>query len=540
MNETFYHTLTVGNLQDGSLYRVKKGSCLRLKCDPKLLSENVRVFCNYPHKDDTIINQDFQFKRAKFYFYDWKWPPNHLQNDDFDKFIEIELLNAGTFQYYFTINNDGSTGVESAKGGANIIVEPDLTFIDGTKVNLNCLQVQTVLTKLLGPLDEWDSRLITARNSGYNMFHFTPVEELSKISDSSYSIRDHRRLNSIASKNGQYTYNDLARQISRIYTDWNMFSICDLVYNHMSTCSPFLQDVPNAAYNLDNSPFLKPAYVLDRILFHLSKDIQNGAYVNIGISPDELRQHNLDQIRVVLTDSLLPKYSLEEFYQLNTRKTLDAIAERLQKKMETPRLYKTTQSTPTEILFSKLSIVQDKDYKRLGSTLDLDIVDAIIDAWLTHDNNDNNVLLRQFEKHLDYLNEQKRIVVTDWLNNAVNNCYLNAKYHFVANDGPKYKCIRAHDTPFVPRYFYSPLSSETSVEDDEQQMQTTDEAKFIMAHNGWVLDHDPLVNFCAPDSFVFIKRELIPWVDSIKLRYGLKPTDCPQLWQYMSEHLIIP
>lgn len=63
---------------------------------------------------------------------------------------------------------------------------------------MDCLQVQTVITKLLGPFSEWESRLAVARETGYNVIHFTPVQELG-ISNSAYSIRDQMRLSPVYS-----------------------------------------------------------------------------------------------------------------------------------------------------------------------------------------------------------------------------------------------------------------------------------------------------------------------------------------------------
>ena len=71
-------------------------------------------------------------------------------------------------------------------GSGYLQVIPELTAA-GKPLSLDAVICQTYLSKLLGSLPEWEDRLLVAKESGYNMIHFTPIQALG-VSNSRYNI----------------------------------------------------------------------------------------------------------------------------------------------------------------------------------------------------------------------------------------------------------------------------------------------------------------------------------------------------------------
>ena len=71
--------------------------------------------------------------------------------------------------------------------------------------------------------------------------------------------------------------------MSSVREEWGLVSICDIVLNHTANETPWLVEHPEATYNLVNSPHLRPAFILDRVVKRLARDIGEGAWVDRGI-----------------------------------------------------------------------------------------------------------------------------------------------------------------------------------------------------------------------------------------------------------------
>ena len=171
-NEVRVQLLTDGNFNEGKIFKVQQGTSLQLQRAPRLVHEQVRVFCNMP-PNGTV------FERSTFFELAWAKLAASLHNDDFNDFVSIECKQAGCYEYFFTLNGDCTH--ESSRGACKFLVEPRLCLQDGSHIDLDSLQMQTVLPKLLGPLSEWKSRLEVAKQAGYNIIHFTPVQDLRYI-----------------------------------------------------------------------------------------------------------------------------------------------------------------------------------------------------------------------------------------------------------------------------------------------------------------------------------------------------------------------
>ena len=106
---------------------------------------------------------------------------------------------------------------------------------------LDGLAVLTLVSKWMGPIDQWRKHFEEASQRGYTMLHWTPLQERGK-SGSPYSIRDQMRYDVNAGTDVAIVEKTL--RVAK--EEYGLLSMTDIVLNHTASDSPWLIEHPEA------------------------------------------------------------------------------------------------------------------------------------------------------------------------------------------------------------------------------------------------------------------------------------------------------
>ncbi|CAJ0919676.1 unnamed protein product, partial [Mesorhabditis belari] len=492
-------TLEKGQHRDDVIHRLQKGWRVRFVRGASLLScSDIRLTCSVS-SSETV-----------------KW--SHAE-DPLASTAEVLCEKAGAFKYEFFIENESSSS-----GGGRLLVMPSLVIND-QELPLDGIACITHITKLLGPLSEWESRLRIVGECGYNMLHLTPIHRLG-ISQSAYSIMDHHALNdSFHTDNEKFTFDDLHETVKKLEKEWNIATVQDVVWNHAAKNAPWLQEHPECAYNCLNSPHLRPAYVLDRILHYFGKEIGEGKWADRGVPPVIDSVHHIHNIEYILRTEVLPRLRFHEFFQCNVDNLEENFKELCRKEAR------------SDFQRSNLQFGLNREWRRFGQEIDFD---QALKEFNIHkdDATDENDRIEKcagaFRGHLEHLNNEGAKKSWDILMTGLKAILGHISYERVEGHGPRKGLVREEE-PLLCDYFLHTFE-ESSWETDEALAFDPRTAEKLMAFNGWVMGLDPMKNFALADSEVYISRLLVCWGDSVKLNYGNCPGDSPYLWEYMRKY----
>ena len=292
-------------------------------------------------------------------------------------------------------------------------------------------------------------------------------------SNSAYSLADQLELNpTFAAK-----WSDIDALVKKMRAEWNMASICDIVLNHTANETEWIRSQPDATFNALNSPHLRPAYLFDRVFHKVSVDVEDGLWAERGIPKGEVTtQGHLDTIRSLIYDVYLPEVKLYEFFMMDTAEVIDLFEKKIL--ISNPP----TTCEPSGAV-SDLVLVQDPEYRRLKSAVDLDLAEKIFNVQHHDCHKEEDRILKccsELKKRLDQLNREAYDSCWNHVNAGVSNVMLGAAYQRLAADGPReVKCGRKN--PLICQYF---TGHDDSTLAEAERLMFSEKAAGFMAHNG--------------------------------------------------------
>jgi glycogen debranching enzyme len=112
--------------------------------------------------------------------------------------------------------------------------------------------LQSFVAKWAGTLSTWGRHLDLSRDSGYNMWHFLPLQVRGE-SNSPYSLADQLDFSPdlFDAKAGQHKtreqrFKTVQEWLQKFRTQWGILSMTDIVLNHTANNTPWLYEHPEA------------------------------------------------------------------------------------------------------------------------------------------------------------------------------------------------------------------------------------------------------------------------------------------------------
>ncbi|KAJ7583415.1 glycoside hydrolase family 13 protein [Mycena floridula] len=438
---------------------------------------------------------------------------NRKLPSDFSKPIHVNLpiSHAGAFVYW--IEYDGEKPGERVKGREGYFnIDPALRIKARTPI---LSPESTPLPPSKGGL--WKAHFAEAKERGYTMLHFTPLQERGS-SDSPYSI---------CSDGGKAKVDEI---LTLAREEYGLLSLTDVVLNHTANNSSWLVEHPEAGFSPANSPHLTPAFELDSAIIEFSDSLEARGLPSIVASEEDITTL-MDALRVVIKD-----LQLWQYYVLDVTREKESVKAALTSGKVTPwtgsDVSNKTVVELAETLHSSDKIIGHGQLaSRFGVRVEPSIAAGLVKAAFVHLSSPEE-LSEAWGRVVDVLNVP---LYEEWdEDDQVALKSITSRLRYVRLELKTGK-ITKNSMLFAETLLASPL-----VEPYFTRIAPTpksDPLVYSLANNGWIWGANPLENFALLPSKAYLRREVIVWGDCVKLRYGSVPEDNPWLWSHMGNYV---
>lgn len=328
------------------------------------------------------------------------------------------------------------TAIRDGRSKVDLSAEKKFLPLDG-------LVIESVISKWLGPMSEWDKHFALMQHSGYNMVHFTPIQQRGE-SNSPYSIYDQLLFSDDlfekAPDSTEGRVQGVKDAVARLADSYGILSLTDVVWNHTANNSDWLQDHPEAGYNVENSPHLQAALELDVALAIFSANLSKMGYPTMLKSVTDL-----DKIIDGVKSHVLGGIRLWEFYVIDVEQQGKVFSEAWMSDKLQQNPFERIDLQEAErhgLLGNFLSKQGLKGNDRFGQRHRKTINSRTAVAFMSrltgkYPGDDVTAVRKKYEKVLDQINVQFYKNYDDDVRTIIQNIYNRVKYMRLDAHGPK-------------------------------------------------------------------------------------------------------
>ncbi|KAI4209235.1 MAG: hypothetical protein LQ351_007814 [Letrouitia transgressa] len=476
------------------------------------------LWVNIPEEGERFKRHDFRKYRLK---------------PDFNKtlYIDIPIYYAGAFAFFTTYTPlpDFSLPEATAPQPTQtetfyLDVSPRLT-VNGSVLPIDSLSIFSVISKLMGEYPKnWETHLQGIGHREYNMVHFTPLMRRG-ISNSPYSIYDQLKFDPACFPYGE---DDVAALITSMEKDHGLLGLTDVVWNHTADNSQWLEEHPEAGYNIETAPYLEVALELDNALLQYGTDL-----AKYGL-PTELK--SMDDLQLII-DGMEP-YCLDlvniwEFYVVKVGRDAQAavdawISGRSEFHGPVQGANSWSLKEKVDFLREKALLGADDLAGRFDRRIDTQVAATLLTSLCGQGNPANRATaLETITQLLNTLNVPFYCEYNADLAVIKQQVKDRVRYLRLDNDGPKLGPINKEHALIESYFTRLPLNERTKKHSPKA---------LALVNNGWIWAADAMKDHAGPGSRAYLRREVIVWGDCVKLRYGKSPSDNPFLWDFMTRY----
>ena len=415
-------------------------------------------------------------------------------------------------------------------------VEPRLK-LNSDALPLDALSIFSVVSKFMGKYpEEWEKHLRGISARCYNMVHFTPLQRRGE-SNSPYSLYDQLAFDPEMFPNGE---DDVAKMIDTMENKHKLLGLTDIVLNHTANNSKWLEEHPEAGYNVETAPWLESALELDTALISYGENLQS-----LGLPTQFKDMEDLLKVAEGIKEHVISKIRLWEYFAVDvTSNTSSVVDAWMSGKTRLPdggfdpsAIGGGVDAVKQWSLYQKADFLKNKGMQnglridgRYSRTVDPLVGSALLTALVGRyeDGGDGKHATDAIN---DILNELNLPFYREYDADAaaiVDQIKGRLKYTRLEDNGPKLGPVTKAN-PLIESYFSRLPLNETTKKHNPKAL--------ALVNNGWIWAADALKDNAGPDWRPYLRREVIPWSDCVKLRYGGGPQDNPYLWEYMGKYV---